>query len=88
MANSNGGIVGVTNNTSFGKNTVNTITSTGSFTTQPGTRTMRTLVVGGGGSGGGDYGGGGGAGGVVYNSDYPIIEVLQHNQLKPVLVEH
>ena len=58
----NGGIIGKTNATSFGKNRVTSKTSSGSFTTQPGTRLAQILLVAGGGSGGGDGGGGGGAG--------------------------
>ena len=41
----NGGIIGKANNTSFGKNTITSTTSTGNFTTQPGTRLVNTLVV-------------------------------------------
>ena len=64
----NGGIIGPVNVTSRGKNTQTVKTSTGTVTTQPGTRIVRTLVVAGGGSGYGQpgdnyYGGGGGAGG-------------------------
>ena len=64
----NGGIIGPTNVTSFGKNKVTTktaSTSPSALTTQPGTRTARMLLVAGGGAGGGDGGGGGGAGGVI-----------------------
>ena len=59
----NGGVIGVSNKTSFGKCTVTSKTSTGTITTQPGTRLVETLVVaGGGGSGYGNGGGGGGGG--------------------------
>ena len=62
MARSNGGIIGKVNKASFGKCTQTIKTSSGSVTTQPGTRTVQSLIVaGGGGSAGG--GGGGGAGG-------------------------
>ena len=56
----NGGIIGPTNVTSRGKNTVTSKTSSGDVTTQPGTRLVETLVVAGG--GGGPCGGGGGGG--------------------------
>ena len=52
MARTNGGIIGKTNKTSFGKCTVTTQTSTGCLTTQPGTRVINMLVVAGGGAGG------------------------------------
>ena len=58
----NGGIIGPTNTTSFGKNTITSKTSSGPLTTQPGTRIVKTLIVAGGG-GGMAQGGGGGAGG-------------------------
>ena len=58
----NGGIIGPTNTTSFGKNKVTEKTTSGTFTTQPGTRVLDALVIAGGG-GGGASGGGGGAGG-------------------------
>ena len=62
----NGGIIGVNNNASFGKNKLTSITASGpgTITTQAGTRVINTLVVAGGGSGGNDSGGGGGAGGL------------------------
>jgi hypothetical protein len=63
MAKSNGGIIGVVNQASFGKCIVTSQTSSGSLTTQPGTRQVQTLVVAGGGGGGRANGGGGGAGG-------------------------
>ena len=67
MARSNGGIIGKINKTSFGKCTVTSKTSTGTFTTQPGTRVIDALLVGGGGAGGrnanGTFDGGAGGGG-------------------------
>ena len=49
----NGGIIGKTNRTSFGKDTVQIKTSSGCFSaTQPGTRFVNAVVVGGGGGGG------------------------------------
>ena len=69
MAKSNGGIIGALNPTSFGKCTVTSQTSSGTLTTQPGTRTAQYLVVAGGGSGShaatSSIGGGGGAGGLL-----------------------
>ena len=62
MANTNGGIIGKSNNASFGKNVTTVKTSTGSVTLQSGTRLIQTAIVSGGGAGG-KYGGGG-AGGV------------------------
>ena len=64
---SNGGILGVSNKTSFGKNTITSTTCTGSttLTTQPGTRVIKTLIVAGGGGGGDSGPGAGGAGWVV-----------------------
>ena len=59
----NGGILGKSNNTSFGRCFVNEKKSSGTITTQPGTRVVRTLVIAGGGGGGVNGGGGGGAGG-------------------------
>ena len=62
----NGGIIGPTNVTSRGKNTITSQTSSGTLTTQPGTRLVNTLVVGGGAGAAGSNAGGtvGGAGGV------------------------
>ena len=54
----NGGIIGPINVTSRGKNTVTSKTSTGTITTQPGTRFINTLVVAGGGGGGSTRAGG------------------------------
>ena len=52
---SQGGLIGKINKTSFGKNKVTSITSTGpspsALTTQPGTRIIDYAVVAGGGSG-------------------------------------
>ena len=62
MAKSNGGIIGALNPTSFGKCTVTSQTSSGTLTTQPGTRIVQALVVAGGAGGGANIGGGGGAG--------------------------
>ena len=59
---SNGGIIGPTNKTSFGKNTVTIKTSSGCVSLQPGTRIIKTAVVAGGGGGGGGYSGGGAGG--------------------------
>ena len=64
----NGGIIGVSNKTSFGKNKVTSGTASGpaTLTTQAGTRFIDALVVAGGGGGGNTAGGsagGGGAGG-------------------------
>jgi hypothetical protein len=72
MGSPNGGIIGVVNPTSFGKDTVTSQTSStpSAVTTQPGTRLIDTLVVAGGGAGGsgtsssGNGAGGGGAGGL------------------------
>jgi hypothetical protein len=50
MARTNGGIIGKTNKTSFGKCTVTVKTSSGNICAQPGTRLVQaTLVVSGGG---------------------------------------
>ena len=67
MAKSNGGIIGKSNKTSFGKCTVTSKTSTGAITTQPGTRVVQASIVagGGGGAAGCGGGGGGGAGGFI-----------------------
>jgi len=61
----NGGIIGKSNNASFGKCTVTSKTSTGNLILQSGTRAITATIVGGGASGGvnGNSGGGGGAGG-------------------------
>ena len=48
----NGGVIGASNKTSFGKGKTTSKTSTGAITTQPGTRLIDYMVVGGGGSGG------------------------------------
>ena len=81
MGSPNGGIIGVVNPTSFGKDTITTATSgSTTLTTQPGTRIAQYLVVAGGGGGGGNQGGGGGAGGFRCSSisvcgatAYPIV---------------
>jgi len=68
MAGTNGGIIGVSNKASFGKCTTTSKTSTGTVTTQPGTRVVQALIIAGGGAGGSatgssnQGGGGGGAG--------------------------
>ena len=67
---SNGGIIGTSNKTSFGKDKLSVLTSSSpsAVTTQPGTRFINYAVVAGGGGGGtgkaspGSNGGGGGAG--------------------------
>ena len=65
MARTNGGIIGVVNKSSFGKNTVSSQTSDGNICTQAGTTLIDATVVAGGAAGGvnGNSGGGGGAGG-------------------------
>jgi hypothetical protein len=45
MGSPNGGIIGVINPTSFGKDTVTSKTSSGDLTTQPGTRLVESIVV-------------------------------------------
>jgi hypothetical protein len=66
MGSPNGGIIGVINESSFGKCTVTTKTSSApsAVTTQPGTRLIKTLIVAGGGGGSFDQTGAGGAGGL------------------------
>ena len=68
MARTNGGIIGKRNKTSFGKNTVQSKTSTGNLcATQPGTTLVEVLTIAGGGGGGananGTFDGGAGGGG-------------------------
>ena len=65
----NGGIIGPTNVTSRGKNTV-TIKTSGSstITTQSGTRIANVVVVGGGG------GSGGGPGSAIYGVEAVVVE--------------
>jgi hypothetical protein len=65
----NGGVIGKTNKSSFGKNKVTVKTSSGNITALSGTRVVQATLVAGGASGGsnqgeGDGGGGGGAGGL------------------------
>ena len=67
----NGGIIGPINITSRGKNTQTVKTSTGTITTQPGTRLVDALVVAGGGSGA-RIAGGGGAGGALLSQSNPV----------------
>jgi hypothetical protein len=63
MGSPNGGIIGVINPTSFGKDTITTKTSTcSSVPLQSGTRIIKSAIVAGGGGGGGGYGGGGSGG--------------------------
>ena len=68
----NGGVIGKVNNSSFGKNTQTVKTSSGTLTTQPGTRLIDAVTVGGGAGGGNNTGGGGGAGQVLTQSSLPI----------------
>ena len=76
MGSPNGGIVGVINPTSFGKCTVTSQTSSGTLTTQPGTRLANVAVIAGGGSGGNlgsnIAGGGGGGGGLALTNSYSV----------------
>ena len=60
----NGGIIGKTNTTSYGKDTITSKTATGNVCTKAGTRLAQVLIVAGGGGAGNDTSGGGGAGGV------------------------
>ena len=71
VGSSNGGVIGKTNKSSFGKCTVSTKTSTGNLTLQPGTREISTTIVSGGG-GGSFNGGGGGAGGMKTVENLPV----------------
>ena len=68
----NGGIIGVKNNTSFGKDTLTAVTATGTHTTQPGTRLIDAVTVGGGSGGGNNTGGGAGGGEVLTQSCLPV----------------
>ena len=52
MPRQNGGIIGKSNKSSFGKCTVTIKTSNGAITTQAGTRVIKTAIVAGGGGGG------------------------------------
>ena len=65
MPRTNGGIIGKRNVASFGKCKQTTITSSGTHTTNPGTRIVHALLVAGGGGGASDNGGGGGGGGYL-----------------------
>jgi len=68
MARTNGGIIGKTNQASFGKCVVTSVTATGTFTaTNPGTRAGQVLIVSGGG-GSGSFSGGGAGGAKVFCS--------------------
>ena len=71
MAQGNGGIIGPVNVTSKGKDTISTFTSSGTVTTQPGTKLVDTLIVAGGGSGA-RVNGGGGAGGALLSQSNPV----------------
>ena len=81
MARTNGGITGKSNKASFGKDKITSQTSTGTLTTQSGTRVVETLVIAGGGGGNKARGGGGGAGGMIRcatanvsgSTGYPIV---------------
>jgi hypothetical protein len=75
----NGGIIGPVNIISVGGNTVTTKTSTGTITTQPGTRFIDFAVVAGGAGGGGGYRAGGGGAGGLQNST--TVSVLWSNLL-------
>ena len=75
----NGGVIGKTNKSSFGKCTQTVITSNtpSAVTTQPGTRLVKALVVAGGAGGGGGspastIGGGGGGAGGLRNLEIPV----------------
>jgi type IV secretion system protein TrbL len=65
----NGGIIGPTNVTSFGKNTITSKTSSGCISLQPGTKIIDAAVVAG---GGGGSSGGGGAGGLRQFSNLSV----------------
>ena len=81
----NGGIIGKSNKTSFGKCTVTAHTSSGTKTLQPGTRIVQALgmEVAGGASGGSDQGGGGGAGGLrMYRLYFYYLQILYLLQLE------
>ena len=65
VGSSNGGVIGKTNKSSFGKDTVTSKTSSGNITAQPGTRVVQATTVAGGGGGASRGGGGGGGGGGI-----------------------
>ena len=67
MARSNGGIIGKSNQASFGKCAVKVVTGSGTSPVSPATKQVNVLAVAGGGAGGqgSPMGGGGGAGGIV-----------------------
>jgi mucin-19 len=84
MARSNGGIIGKSNKTSFGKNKITAVNATGCFTSQSGTTLVAAMLVGGGGGTQGvknTPGSGAGGGGVVLHpgvaicagTSYPIV---------------
>ena len=58
----NGGIIGKSNNASFGKSVQTVVTATGTHTSQAGTRSIDAVIVGAGSGGGNNTGGGGGGG--------------------------
>ena len=74
----NGGIIGKTNNASYGKDVITSKTSTGCVTLGTGTTIVQAAIVAGGGGGagtGGAAGGGGGAGGlrnIEINASGPV----------------
>ena len=81
---SNGGIIGKSNKASFGKDKITAVNATGTFTTQPGTQVVATMLAGGGGGSLGVKnmsGAGGGGGGVVLHpgkivcgaTSYPVV---------------
>ena len=80
----NGGIIGKSNKSSFGKDKITAVNATGTFTTQPGTQVVATMLAGGGGGSLGVRnmsGAGGGGGGVVLHpgtnvcraTSYPVV---------------
>ena len=83
----NGGIIGPINVTSRGKNTITSKTSSGCFTTQPGSKFIRVAVVGGGAGGNtgnvSNGGGGGGGGGIICQevTEVIFVEALQFTVL-------
>ena len=79
----NGGIIGPTNTTSFGKNTIHNKTSSGCFTTQPGTRLANVVVVAGGGGGGSGPDSSSGTG--VSGGGGPVASWLQNSSDKSLV---
>ena len=70
----NGGIIGASNKTSFGRCVVTSKTASGCLTLQPGTAVVKAAIVSGGGGGGGDRAAGGGGGGLSEKFDDIVIE--------------